>query len=159
MRQGLEASPSEDTVFRRTQRELFECVIRTFLYYEIHGLEIISKTKLSYSRLPASRHHCVLAHLPAKFQKWCLDANQRFLGAIVEHVHSFVTDLLVNSSTLLQEVQVAKRQSIRSVQGLDMEKIRCKLPQFVRDWSEDDTDKRKQCYAPIIDALQSYYSN
>jgi carnosine N-methyltransferase len=148
-----EASPSEDT--RRAEREHFESVIRAFLYYEIHGLEIISKSELSYSRLPAAHQH-VLAHLPAKFQaqKRCLDANQRFLGAIVQHADSFVAN-----STLLQGVQVATRQSIRSAQGLDMDKIRCTLRQFVRDWSDDGAGERKQCYAPITDALQSYYSH
>lgn len=40
-----------------------------------------------------------------------------------------------------------------------MDKIRCTLRQFVRDWSDEGAGERKQSYKPITEALESYYSH
>ena len=109
--------------------------------------------QVSYSRLP-SAHQNVLQHLPTKFeaQKRCLDANQLFLSTIVAHANSFTANshLLQGTSTQFEQV---------TGEGLDMDKIRCTLRQFVRDWSDEGAAERKQSYKPITDALESYYSH
>jgi len=146
-----ETGVSEET--RRAERDHFESVIRAFLYYREHGLAIIKKAEVSYSRLPQA-HQNVLAHMPAKFeaQKRCVDVNQQFLSTIVAHAGSFTANshLLQGTSTDFKFI---------SGEGLDMDKIRCTLRQFVRDWSDEGAGERKQSYKPITEALESYYSH
>lgn len=42
---------------------------------------------------------------------------------------------------------------------MDMDKVQSTLKQFVRDWSEDGRQERRQCYDPILDELESIYGN
>ena len=39
----------------------------------------------------------------------------------------------------------------------DMDKVKSTLKQFVRDWSEDGAEERRQCYQPIIDEILRLY--
>jgi hypothetical protein len=39
-----------------------------------------------------------------------------------------------------------------------MDKIRCTLRQFVRDWSDEGAAERKQSYKPITEALERLHT-
>mmetsp|Transcript_18237 Transcript_18237/g.59904 ORF Transcript_18237/g.59904 Transcript_18237/m.59904 type:complete len:412 (-) Transcript_18237:77-1312(-) len=142
-----------DEETKRAECEHFENVIKAFLFYREHALNVVSKAEVSFARLPP-QHQAILSHLPSKFstQKRCVDVNQQFLNTIVAHASSFTAN-----SHLLQGAQT--EFPFITGQGLDMDKIRCTLRQFVRDWSEDGQAERVQSYKPITDALESYYSH
>uniref|UniRef100_A0A7S4KCE0 carnosine N-methyltransferase n=1 Tax=Guillardia theta TaxID=55529 RepID=A0A7S4KCE0_GUITH len=142
---------TDDT--RRAECEHFESVVKAFLFYREHALNVVSKAEVSYARLPPA-HQAILSHLPAKFsaQKQCIEVNQHFLNTIIAHASGFT-----GNSHLLQGART--EFSYISPQGLDMDKIRCTLRQFVRDWSSDGLSERNQSYKPITDALQNYYSH
>lgn len=131
---------SEDA--RQAERVHFESIVQAFLYYRVHAYRVVSKGEASFSRLPRA-HQKILSHIPAKFlsQKQCIEANQKLLTAIVEHASSFAanSDLLQGSCHHFPEI---------SGEGLDMDKIRCTLRQFVRDWSSEGRSERMQASFP-----------
>mmetsp|Transcript_9742 Transcript_9742/g.23111 ORF Transcript_9742/g.23111 Transcript_9742/m.23111 type:complete len:396 (+) Transcript_9742:369-1556(+) len=148
------ATPEISDEAKKAEVEHFEQVIKAFQYYTPHALSVIRKAELSYQRLPPS-HQAILQHLPEKAlkQKQAVEVNQNFLGTIVEHAKSFIC-----TSQLLHDART-QFAAIPSEEGLDMDKIRCTLRQFMRDWSEEGANERKQCYLPITDALEAYYSH
>eukprot|EP00286_Rhodomonas_abbreviata_P028351 CAMPEP_0181293658 /NCGR_PEP_ID=MMETSP1101-20121128/3180_1 /TAXON_ID=46948 /ORGANISM="Rhodomonas abbreviata, Strain Caron Lab Isolate" /LENGTH=350 /DNA_ID=CAMNT_0023398255 /DNA_START=464 /DNA_END=1513 /DNA_ORIENTATION=+ len=134
--------------------EHFEQVIKAFQFYQEHGLQVVRKGELSYSRLPLG-HQQILQHLPGKAdaQKRAIEVNQNFLATIVGHAKSFIC-----TSQLLHDART-HFDVLGSGETLDMDKIRCTLRQFMRDWSEEGANERSQCYQPITDALEAYYSH
>ena len=40
-----------------------------------------------------------------------------------------------------------------------MEKVFSTLKQFVRDWTEEGSSERKQCYAKIVQTVDNFYSH
>lgn len=134
----------------RLEDEHFRRIVNAFRFYRAHALQRLNKTECYLNSLPSN--HQLLLRSYREHLSTVRDAihhNYEIIKLIIRDVSQMfenVTRPLEDDNSTVKPVNFAST--------LDMEKIQSTLKQFVRDWSEDGAEERKQCYQPILDEIR-----
>ncbi|KAI6655583.1 hypothetical protein LOD99_2082 [Oopsacas minuta] len=93
--------------------------------------------------------------------KAAIKTNTDFINTILSSCDQvFVNSDVANRSDLdLANASINDKTLQPSLTKMDIDKVITTLKQFYRDWSKEGQKERDLCYKPILDSIQSYYSN
>jgi carnosine N-methyltransferase len=128
---------------RIEEEKHFRKIVSSFLEYQKHSLEMMTKKKRDFSDV-SNNTTCIksvtaITDLFARKMRMfedCVRVNYAFISDMLDDLHA---DECVTEA--------------------DMEKVRSTIRQFVRDWSENGRLERERTYGPIIDAIEEIYGN
>ncbi|XP_033947327.1 carnosine N-methyltransferase isoform X2 [Pseudochaenichthys georgianus] len=143
----IQNSPEEEA---KLERKHFWRIIDAFRLYRVNVQEQVKRAERQFRSLP--KHHQdllpdVLSNLARISQ--CADHNQDIMQAIIH-----------NSLHMFENIEYGEREDPRKVRPsstFDMDKLKCTIKQFVRDWSETGRKERETCYKPIIQEIQKIF--
>lgn len=117
------------------ESKIFHKILSAFTSYAPYAKSITDTWK-----------RCIKDPLTLSLNYQCIDANQRFINAMVEAC----------SNGVFLNVDMAECEDKPVLTEEDMSKVNTTLKQLVRDWSLVGKTERLQSYDPILNALEKY---
>ncbi|KAJ2859847.1 hypothetical protein GGI22_002870 [Coemansia erecta] len=143
-------------------------VMAAFLYYKTYALNSSIYRRLHSIDELSERHRGIVASLGTidkiKSAEGLIRENYKFL---LDLVHSSAVGAMPSPRDSPDEFSTWYKQFICVREGADkpivadhhMEKLYSTLKQFVRDWSVEGQEERDLTYGPLLDALESEFSD
>lgn len=132
-------------------------IANTFSNYEILIRNKLEKHYRDYKNLPQNHqnliksfkeHLCKISELTKK--------NQKFFSLVIRD-HQYDNDK-INKNNDRNNNDNTFLSSNHNYNDKDLDFLSCSLRQLVRDWSEEGSHERLQSYGPILNLLQSHFS-
>lgn len=137
---------------RNLEREHFQKVVQTFLFYKTGSMMKIERHRDDFGKIPPS-HQQLLPNYMNRLEecKKCIEVNDKLIREIVE-----LTDhMFQNADYAPQEAETST--NTHDVTPSSLHKVVTTLTQIVRDWAAEGKSEREQSYGPIIKKLESLY--
>lgn len=130
----------------------FERIVATFKDYRDLAMARVLKAETCLSALPI-KHQELLRDYKEHLLKLrqCVDENAKVVGAFVEDRFN-----MFENSMDYRDCDVGV--SVPTPTVCDLEKVQATLKQIVRDWTAEGEEERRQCYQPILDSVEKYFS-
>ncbi|KAI0983148.1 hypothetical protein GJ496_007661 [Pomphorhynchus laevis] len=133
----------ESSFISENEKRHYLSIIRTFKAYSEITQRILDSRKQSLSK-----------HI-SKLRK-LVNLNQAFLDEVIESSDQIFTNV---HSSFYNHNKSDKLNALSSnVDSANYDKLKTTLKQIVRDWSIVGSEERSQCYQPIINAINSYFT-
>ncbi|XP_026478168.1 carnosine N-methyltransferase [Ctenocephalides felis] len=131
------------------EKKHFMSVLASFKYYRKYSFLRVNQTEKYLNSLPTSHQNLLKKYREnLKRVRECIEANYKVILHIIRDVDCMFHNVVSNISQEHSEFRPTNQ---------DMDKVQSTLKQFVRDWSKEGAEERKQCYEPIIKEIESYY--
>lgn len=156
---------SSKTDLEDEEKKYFDKCVRSFKFYKVYALKTLQKSIKDFQELPLY-HQKMLKNFmsqQAEIRK-CIEYNYMFILHMLEDVQEmFQSGLSDDNNDLSDENEDTNINSSHNLgdelsQG-DLDRVYTTVRQFVRDWSSQGQLERDKCYAPIINAVISRYTN
>ncbi|CAO3684727.1 unnamed protein product [Umbelopsis ramanniana] len=135
------------------EQKHFQKVLMALAFYRRHSLIMNNCRRHDYNLIP--QHHKQL--LPQYLQK--VDEVDKLIEENALVLKEIVKASGIFSETEVQASIMNNRGKKPPVSPSDMDKVRSTLKQFVRDWSKEGEPERQAAYEPILNELESIYTD
>lgn len=138
------------------ERRHFLKVVDAFNHYQVNTLAMNAKRKRDWEQTIPEAHRALVPSFGAK-----LDA----IDGLARENYQFIRQIIEEESPFpYEEAKTMHLEGSADVESdpvteQDHDKVRSSLRQFVRDWSSEGAVERDRTYKPLVEALESHFSD